>query len=58
MRSALQTEGVLGAGGASTVNNFNFNQTNNSPKALDQLEIYRATQRQIQQMKGVVQTYA
>ena len=58
MRSALQTEGVLGAGGVGTVNNFNFNQTNNSPKALDQLEIYRATQRQIQQMKGVVQTYA
>ena len=58
MRSALQTEGVLGPGGAGTINNFNFNQTNNSPKALDQLDIYRATQRQIEQMKGVVKSYA
>lgn len=56
MRAALQAEQVLGSGGVT--NNFNFNQVNNSPQALDQLSIYRATQRQIQQMKGVVERYA
>ena len=56
MRNAMQSEGVMSAGG--TTNNFNFNQVNNSPQALDQLAIYRATQRQIQQMKGVVERYA
>lgn len=56
MRNAMQSEGVMSTGG--TTNNFNFNQVNNSPQALDQLAIYRATQRQIQQMKGVVERYA
>lgn len=58
MRNALQAEGILSGSGAGTVNNFNFNQTNNSPEALNQLAIYRATQRQIEAMKGVVKTYA
>jgi phage-related protein len=33
---------------------FNFTQTNNSPKTLSQLDIYRQTQRQLDQMKGLM----
>lgn len=60
MRAALQAEGLMagGSGSGATVNNFTFTQTNNSPVALDRLAIYRDTQRQIQQMKGVVEKYA
>ena len=38
-----------------TVNNYTFNQTNNSPKALDRYQIYRQTRNQIAMMKGVMQ---
>ena len=44
--------GVIGANGSVT-NNYNFNQTNNSPKALSRLEIYRQTKNQMLQLKGV-----
>ena len=53
LRGALQSEGVLAAaGGGAIVNNYNFNQVNNSPKALDRLQIYRDTQNLINLTKG------
>ena len=52
MRSAMQSEGVLGPGGVGGVVNYNFNQVNNSPKALDRLAIYRDTQNLINFTKG------
>ena len=52
MRSAMQSEGVLGPGGVGGVVNYNFNQVNNSPKALDRLAIYRDTQNLINLTKG------
>ena len=54
LRGALQQEGVIagtGSGGG-VVNNYNFNQVNNSPKALDRLQIYRDTQNLINLTKG------
>ena len=44
LKDALISEGILGHGKTTTApvtNNYNFNQTNNSPKALSRLEIYR-----------------
>lgn len=35
------------------INNYTYNQTNNSPKALSRLEIYRQTKNQLAFMKGV-----
>ena len=35
-------------------NTYNFNQTNNSPKALSRLEIYRQTRNQFAQFKAVI----
>lgn len=40
-----------GAGG--TVNNYNFNQTNNSPKTLSRWDIYRDTKNLINAIQGV-----
>ncbi len=45
--------GGLGGMGGGVTNNYNFNQTNNSPKALSRLEIYRQTKNQMLQLKGV-----
>lgn len=45
-------EGANGFGG--NTYNYTFNQTNNSPKALDRLEIYRQTQNQLNFAKMVV----
>lgn len=39
--------------GGQTVNNYNFYQTNNSPKSLSRLEIYRQTKNQLNFAKGV-----
>ena len=36
-----------------TVNNYTFNQTNNSPKALNRLEIYRQSKQQTAFIKAV-----
>ena len=36
-------------------NTYNFNQINNSPKALTRLEIYRQTRNQFAQLKAVIQ---
>lgn len=52
MRTALQAEGIGGGLGGTVINNT-FNQTNNSPEALNQLAIYRQTQRQLELAKGV-----
>lgn len=51
LQGAMAKEG-MGAAPAVT-NNYNFNQTNNSPKALNRLEIYRMTKKQIAYAKGV-----
>ena len=42
---------VLAGAGASNVNNVTFNQYNTSPKALDSLEVYRNTQKQLNLFK-------
>ena len=34
--------------------NYTFNQTNNSPKALSNIEIYRQTRNQFSQLKGAL----
>lgn len=39
--------------GGTTTNTYNFYQTNNSPKALSRLEIYRQTRNQLNFAKGV-----
>lgn len=39
--------------GGQTVTNYNFNQTNNSPKALSRYDIYRQTRNLINAAKGV-----
>lgn len=41
------------AGGGGTVNNYVFNQTNNSPTALSRIDIYRQTKQQLKQLKRV-----
>lgn len=47
LKVALQTEGLIAAGAQNLApvvnNNYTFNQTNTSPKALSALEIYRDT---------------
>lgn len=55
LRGAMKAEGLIGAGAqpAQNVNNYTFNQTNNSPKALSRLEIYRQTKNQLNFAKGV-----
>lgn len=45
--------GNAGLASNSVVHNYNFTQTNNSPKALSRLEIYRQTKNQIAMLKGV-----
>ena len=57
MRAAIQAEGIGGGLGGTVINNT-FNQTNNSPEALNQLAIYRQTQRQIELAKGVIRREA
>lgn len=55
LRKSLQNEGVIGKGKGSTgtTSTYNFYQTNNSPKALSRLEIYRQTRNQLNFAKGV-----
>lgn len=43
--------GLAAAGGTVVNNTYTFNQTNNSPKALDRLAVYRATKQQLKQLK-------
>ena len=51
VKTSLQ--GSDSAVGGSVVNNYTFNQTNNSPKSLSRLEIYRQTRNQFAQLQGV-----
>lgn len=47
-----RNDGISGNGkGGGTVNNYNFNQTNNSPKSLSRYEIYRQTKNLMNAMK-------
>jgi TP901 family phage tail tape measure protein len=43
----------MGGGRTETVNNYNFTQTNNSPKPLSRWDIYRQTKNLMNAMKGV-----
>lgn len=53
-RNAVRTNSTAAGGGSSqVVNNYNFTQTNNSPKPLSRLEIYRQTKNQLNFAKGV-----
>lgn len=45
--------GTAGSSTNNTVNNYTFNQTNNSPKALNRLEIYRQSKQQTAFIKAV-----
>ena len=51
VNAGLQSSGSAVGGGV--VNNYTFNQTNNSPKPLSRLEIYRQTRNQFIQLQGV-----
>lgn len=44
---------VIKGNNSNTVNNYNFNQTNNSPKSLSRYDIYRQTRNLINAAKGV-----
>ena len=50
----MQTSNVVNnSNGGDTVNNYNFTQNNNSPKALSRYDIYRQTRNLINAAKGV-----
>lgn len=51
IRSAMQMDNHVLAGTSSNVNNVTFNQYNTSPKAIDSLETYRNTQKQLKLFK-------
>lgn len=48
-----QSGNVIRGKNSNTVNNYNFNQTNNSPKSLSRYDIYRQTRNLINAAKGV-----
>lgn len=51
---AGELKGTTSIGGADTINNnYVFNQTNNSPKALSRIDLYRQTKQQMKMLKGV-----
>lgn len=54
LRNSLENEGMIGTGSqiGAVTNNYTFNQTNNSPKALSRLDIYRQTKNQLNFAKG------
>lgn len=47
----MQMDNHVLAGTSSNVNNVTFNQYNTSPKAIDSLETYRNTQKQLKLFK-------
>lgn len=49
----VASSGLQGTSGGGIVNNYTFNQTNNSPKSLSRIDIYRQTKNQIRQLQGV-----
>lgn len=52
-RKAVQRPQQAAGSNTQVTNNYNFYQTNNSPKALSRLEIYRQTKNQLNFAKGV-----
>lgn len=59
LKRSLASEGLVGANGQISTRKsgdtiYNFNQTNNSPKALSRLEIYRQTRNQLAMVNGGV----
>ena len=58
LRESLASEGLVGSSqlGTRKLGNtiYNFNQTNNSPRALNRLEIYRQTRNQLAMVNGGV----
>lgn len=53
MNNAMQNRGIINNNNAQNVtNNYNFTQNNNSPKALNRLEIYRQTKNQLRFAQG------
>lgn len=54
LANEMQRSGnVIKGNNSNTVNNYNFNQTNNSPKSLSRYDIYRQTRNLINAAKGV-----
>lgn len=49
-----QRSSIKGSSTPSVTNNYTFNQTNNSPVALSNTEIYRQTKNQFSQLKGAL----
>lgn len=49
--AGLQAAGAQAAGGTVVNNTYTFNQTNNSPRALERIDIYRQTKQQLKQLK-------
>ena len=45
---------IKGSSAPAVTNNYTFNQTNNSPVALSNKEIYRQTKNQFSQLKGAL----
>ena len=55
LRKQLESEGLTGTGGKISQKGdtiYNFNQTNNSPRSLNRLEIYRQTRNQLAMVNG------
>ena len=53
LKASLASEGIVNnTTNNAGVTNYNFYQTNNSPKALSRLDIYRQTRNQIAMLKG------
>ena len=50
---SMASGGLQGTTGGSVGNTYNFYQTNNSPKSLSRIDIYRQTKNQIRQLQGV-----
>ena len=54
LKKELSAQGIVNGSGTTMSGNqyYYFNQTNNSPKALSRLDIYRQTRNQIAMLKG------
>ena len=54
LKKELSAQGIVNGSGTTQNGNqyYYFNQTNNSPKALSRLDIYRQTRNQIAMLKG------
>ena len=52
LKRSLEVQGVTGSGKTVINNHYNYSQTNNSPKSLSRLDIYRQTRNQLAFSKG------